>query len=131
MLNRRASNDLIPYCQEHQISLLASNPLAQGLLAGRFTPQSTIPPALRGHPAFLGQRFNRNLELIERLRTIANRYDKTLAQLTLNWTICQPGITTVLFGAKRPSQVHENADAHGWEIEPTDRDQITTWLDDL
>jgi aryl-alcohol dehydrogenase-like predicted oxidoreductase len=40
----------------------------------------------------------------------------TIAQLVVNWTFSQPGITSALCGAKRPDQIAETAGAMGWRL---------------
>ena len=51
-------------------------------------------------------------------------YGKTLAQLAIAWNLCQPGVTTALTGARRLEQVEENAGGAGWQISPSDLDEI-------
>jgi len=65
---------------------------------------------------FQGEEWQKNLDLVERLRTIAEEVGKTVAQLVINWTIHREGITAALCGAKRPDQVEENAGAGGWSL---------------
>jgi aryl-alcohol dehydrogenase-like predicted oxidoreductase len=45
----------------------------------------------------------------------------TVAQLVVNWTISQPGITSALCGAKRPRQIEETAGAMGWTLSAEER----------
>jgi aryl-alcohol dehydrogenase-like predicted oxidoreductase len=111
MLNRRAAEDLLPYCQEFGIAVTVYGPLCKGLLSGRFGPGSKFTDLRTSDPEFIGPRFQRNLATVERLRPIAAKCGVSLAQLVLNWTLCQPGVSVVLAGAKRPSQVTENVGA--------------------
>jgi aryl-alcohol dehydrogenase-like predicted oxidoreductase len=62
--------------------------------------------------------------MVERLREIAKASGHTVAELVLNWTIHQPGITSALCGAKRPDQIRETVGASGWELTPDQRSQI-------
>ena len=124
MLNRRAAEDLLPYCREHQIGVICYGPLARGLLTGKFERDAEFSD-LRGQDAdFRGARFLRNLDIVEELKKVAAKYDKTVAQLAINWTAGYPGIAAPIFGAKRPSQVLENVGGVGWEISREDRDLI-------
>ena len=68
--------------------------------------------------------------MLESLRPIAETYDKTLGQLVINWTASQPGITAPVVGAKRASQVLENAGGVGWSIRDEDRLRIDLILQD-
>lgn len=130
MLNRRAAEDLLPYCREHKIGVICYGPLARGLLTGKFERDAKFND-LRGQDAdFIGARFQRNLDIVDELKKVAAKYDKTVAQLAINWTAGHPGIAASIFGAKRPSQVLENAGGVGWEISREDRELIDRMLGD-
>lgn len=128
MLNRRASEDLIPYCLECHIGVLPYSPLAKGLLTGKFSVKDRFADVRARDPDFVGQQYRRNLGVVDQLRSIADEYDKTVAQLAINWTIHQPGVTSPIVGAKRPSQVLENAGAAGWDIGEEDLVRIDAIL---
>jgi aryl-alcohol dehydrogenase-like predicted oxidoreductase len=131
LLTRRAAADLLPYCREHEMGVLAYGPLAKGLLTGKFSADSQIRGVRAEDPEFTGARFRQNLDFVDRLRPMAARYGKTVGQLALNWVIHQPGITAALFGAKRPSQVVENLGASGWSIDAADLARIDELLHEL
>ena len=124
MLHLRAGEDLIPYCREHNVAVIPYSPLAKGLLTGKFKSDARFADIRARDPEFLGERYRRNLGVVEQLRPIAAEYGKTLAQLVINWTIHYPGITAPLIGAKRPSQVLENVGATGWSLREEDRARV-------
>ncbi len=128
MLHLRAANDLIPYCQESNLAVLPYSSLSKGLLTGKFTAQDTFEDVRARDPEFLGNRYLRNLRVVERLSEIASRYDKTVAQLAINWTVDYPGVTAPLVGAKRPSQLLEIVGGVGWSLSDGDRAEIDTIL---
>ena len=70
----------------------------------------------------------KNHDLLDHLRPIAARRRVTLAQLVVNWTIHQPGITSVLCGAKRREQVLDNAGGAGWQLDEADTAEIAAAL---
>ncbi len=107
LLHRRPASDLIPYCQEHDIALIAYGPLAKGLLTGKFDESSTFEDVRATDPDFTAARYRSNLATVAKLKEIATRYDKTVAQLALGWVVTYPGVTSAIVGAKRPSQVIE------------------------
>lgn len=123
-LNQRAAEDLIPYCMEHRIGVITYSPLAKGLLTGKFDANSRFGDLRASDPEFIGKRFSANLSFVESLKPIAVKYDRSLAQLALNWSINHFGVTAPIFGAKKPSQVTENAGAMGWTISEEDRAEI-------
>ena len=121
MVDSRADDDLIPFCVEHRMAVLAYSSLAKGLLTGKFGPESQFTGVRGRDPAFHGERYRQHLALVESLRPIAARYGKTLTQLVVNWTAHRPGLTTPILGAKRPSQILESAGGLGWSLTLDDR----------
>jgi aryl-alcohol dehydrogenase-like predicted oxidoreductase len=65
---------------------------------------------------FQGDEWQKNQDFVDRLRGIASDVGKTVAQVVVNWTIQQPGITAALCGAKRPDQIRETAAAMTWRL---------------
>jgi aryl-alcohol dehydrogenase-like predicted oxidoreductase len=118
MLQRDIERETIPWCIEQGISVTAYWPLMKGLLAGRLTDQSQIDEtdSRRNYPMYQGEEWDRNQAFVARLREIAAEAGRTVAQLVVNWTMNQPGITAALCGAKRPWQIEETAAAMGWRL---------------
>jgi len=126
MIRRGEIAPILPFCRDHNIGVMAYAPLVKGLLTGKFDARTTFPENdnRSRNPMFQGKAFQERLAAVEKLRPIAARYDKTLAQLAINWNLCQPGVTTALTGARRPEQVGENAGGAGWQISQEDLDEI-------
>lgn len=112
---------LLDRCQKQGVAVIVRLPLASGLLAGKYTPQTTFPA--NDHRSFNrdGQRFNvgetfagltfeKGLELVERLRPLVPP-GYTLPQLALRWCLDHPAVTTVIPGARNRSQALANAAA--------------------
>jgi len=117
MLQREIEADTLPWCRRHEVAVLVYWPLLKGLLAGKLRrDQSFEGDTRRKYPMFQGAEYQKNLDLVEALRSIAALSGHTVAELVVNWTIHQPGITSALCGAKRPEQVRENARAAGWRL---------------
>ena len=131
MLQRRAADDLLPFAIEHHMAAIAYSPLSKGLLSGKFQPIDR-PGGIRARdPDFIGERFRRNLRIVETLKEIAVGYSKTVTQLVINWTATYPGVTAPIVGAKRPSQVIENVGGVGWTITDEDRIRIDRLLEGI
>lgn len=124
MLKRASAEELIPYCQEHHIAVLAYSPLCRGLLSGKLTPESTFNDLRRDDPDFSGERFRKNLRKVAQLAEIARRYDRSMVQLAANWVIYYPGVTVAIVGAKRASQIREATPAVGWTVSAEDKRRI-------
>lgn len=124
LVTPHAADELIPYCREHRIAVLPYSPLAKGLLTGKFTATTKFSDVRSRDPEFMGERFRRNLSVVEQLRPIAERYGKSIAQVAINWTLGFSGVTAPIVGARRPSQVLENAGGAGWSLSDADRSTI-------
>jgi aryl-alcohol dehydrogenase-like predicted oxidoreductase len=120
MLQREIEADVIPWCIKNRVSVLIYWPLMKGLLAGHIPRDHVFPDtdSRRKYPAFQGEEWQKNCDLVDELRPIAAESGRTLAQLVLNWTIHRPGITSALCGAKRPGQIRDNAGGAGWRLKP-------------
>jgi aryl-alcohol dehydrogenase-like predicted oxidoreductase len=118
MLQRDIEKQSIPWCRERNIAVMVYWPLMKGLLAGKLPRDSELDASdsRRKYPMYQGDEWQKNQDFIDQLREIAQETGRTVAQLVVNWTIAQPGITSALCGAKRPEQVEETAGAMGWQL---------------
>ncbi len=112
--------DLIPYCMKSGMAVLPYSPLERGVLTGKFHLDGVEPAddLRRKHPSMQPEQFEATKECLATLRDVASGMGTTLSSLMIAWTIAQPGITSVLVGARRPSQVQQNVP--GAELELTD-----------
>ncbi|MHB8955943.1 MAG: aldo/keto reductase [Pirellulaceae bacterium] len=112
-LQREIEADLLPWCRSRQVSVMAYEPLALGLLTGKFAHDHVFAEDdwRRQSPLFLGDAWSKNLAEVERMRQLAAQSNCSLAQFAIAWTISQPGITAALGGAKKPDQIRETARA--------------------
>jgi len=126
MLQRGIEREIVPWCQRHDVSLMVFWPLMKGLLAGRMQRDHQLAPndTRRNYPMFQGEEWQKNQDFLDELRAIADEVGKSVAQVVINWTIHQPGITTALCGAKRPEQIRETADAMNWQLSAEHREKI-------
>jgi len=113
LLQREIEADILPWCRAHEVSVVAYEPLALGLLTGKFARDHMFAEDdwRRRSPLFSGEAWTRNQDEIDRLRPIAAACGCSMAQLAVGWTISQPGIAAALCGAKRPEQIRETAQA--------------------
>lgn len=120
MLQRQIEADTLPWCVAHDVSVLVYWPLMKGLLAGKLPRNYTFQPGdgRAKYTMFHGEEWQKNQDFLDRLREIAAEAGRTVAQIVVNWTIHQPGITAALCGAKRPAQIQETVGSLGWELTP-------------
>ncbi len=126
MLQRQIEVETLPWCREHGVAVLVYWPLMKGLLAGKFGRDHVFAESdsRRTYAMFRGQEWLDNLDLVDKLRRIAVSSSHTIAELVINWTIHQPGITSALCGAKRPDQIRETAGGDGWRLSKEELGQI-------
>lgn len=112
-LQREIEADVLPWCRTHGVSVVAYEPLAMGLLTGKFARDHVFAEDdwRRRSPLFAGEAWQKNLAEVERLRSIAKTFGCSVAQLAVGWAIAQPGVAVALCGAKRPEQIRETAEA--------------------
>jgi aryl-alcohol dehydrogenase-like predicted oxidoreductase len=74
------------------------------------------------------EHFPRNLQAVEDLKRLAAKYDKTLPQFALRWTLSNPVVGTALVGFREPAEVTENLGALGWTISAADMAEVDAIL---
>jgi aryl-alcohol dehydrogenase-like predicted oxidoreductase len=133
MVNRDIENDVVPYCIDNNIAILAYSPLQRGLLTGKITPGYYFNQGdNRPSTAFYQEpNLSNILNLLVDIKPIAETHGGSLAQVILNWTIRQPGITCALVGARNPSQVMENIGTLDFKLSKEEIGKINGLLDDL
>lgn len=108
-LNRKAIEHELPWCRRHQTGVICYSPMQSGLLTGRFSigKPVTLPANdwRSRHPDFTGDRLARNLEVVEVMRPIADRYETSLAAVAIAWVLACPGVTGAIVGARNPAQI--------------------------
>ena len=95
--SRRIEEELLPYCQEHHITIIAYTPLADGSLAAR----SRFLP-------------DRRIKVLEQVAAQTNR---TMAQVALNWCTSRTNVI-VIPKSNSVDRTEENCTASGWRLSP-------------
>ena len=107
-------------CDDLGIRLIAYSPLALGLLTGKYSPQGPFPQGVRG---FLFRQLLPKIQpLLHTLQEIADQYQKTSAQVALNWCIAKG--TIPIPGAKSLVQAEQNLGALGWSLDSGEVDAL-------
>jgi aryl-alcohol dehydrogenase-like predicted oxidoreductase len=100
---REPETDVLPVCRELGISLVAYSPLGRGFLTGAFQKPEDFPlDDFRRHsPRYQGENFQRNLQLVEKVKEIATEKNCTSGQLALAWLLAQGEDIVPIPGTKR------------------------------
>ena len=126
MLDREIEKEILPYCHANGISALAYSPLEQGLLTGKIGMDQTFPEsAYRNNiPWYLPANRGKVLNMLEGWSDLLTKYNCSLSQLVIAWTVAQEGITFVLCGARKEAHVSDNVRAADLELEAEDLNRI-------
>jgi aryl-alcohol dehydrogenase-like predicted oxidoreductase len=131
MINRGIEDNVIPQGIEKNIGIIAYSPLQRGLLTGKIKPGHKFNEG-DGREAskfYTDENIRRAQSLLEEIKAIADKYNATLAQLVINWTINRPGIACVLVGARDEKQVADNSEAMNLKLNQDELELITSAAD--
>jgi aryl-alcohol dehydrogenase-like predicted oxidoreductase len=120
-------NGVLATCAELGIGFVAYSPLGRGFLSGQIRSVDDFEPGdfRRHNPRFQGENLQRNLELVDRVREIADAKGVTASQLALAWVMARSGrdggpAIVPIPGTKRVRYLEENAAAAGIELTADD-----------
>ena len=124
LLWRYIDRDVLPYCRKNNIGVISYSSLAQGLLTGSMTADTKVTDGRARAALFQPGVYEKCLEVTEFLKPIAAKYNKTVAQLVINWMANTPGMTAPIVGCSTRAETVENAASLGWELSKEDYDAI-------
>lgn len=120
LFEREIEQDVLPYCREHGIATITYGGLCRGLLTGKMREdtQFTGDDLRKNDPKFQGDRYQQYLKAVAELDAFAReRYQKNVLALALRWLVDQPGVTTALWGARKPEQLDPVSEIEGWSLD--------------
>ena len=125
--------DIIPYCVDHDIAVVTYSSIAQGVLTGKFPMHPTFGEGDERPNTTLFQPdvWPKVFAAVEEMKKIATEADRPLHHLAIRWVANQPGVSSVLVGARTPDQVSENVEAMAGEIDDRFLDRLTSMSDEL
>ncbi len=126
LFERAAEHDILPFCQNNELGVLAYGGLCRGLLSGKVGKSTEYPQGdlRRADPKFKADKRSQYLKAVTRFEKIAQRKDCSVAQLAIAWVFQQPGVTCSLVGARNAEQAQHNAQALAIEFNETDFAEI-------
>ena len=132
MLDRGIEEAVMDYCSANDIGIIVFSPMYRGLLTGKFTSERAAKLPVDDNRLTLENYhepyLSANLRLVESLRPIARRNNKTLAQLAVAWVLRRPEVTAAIVGARRPSQIEETASSGDWILSEEDKKELDMLL---
>lgn len=123
LLWRRPEAKIIPLCAKNGISQIVWSPLAQGVLTGKYDPNTPPPAGTRATSDTMSGAMARWLEkpvlqAVQQLKPLARDAGLSLGQFALAWVLREPNVASAIVGASRPEQLDENAKASGANVDP-------------
>jgi voltage-dependent potassium channel beta subunit len=121
MLNRYIEQEVLPTCERHGLGQVVFSPLAQGVLTGKYQPGKPLPDGSRGADdksnMFMANLLtDETLAKVAKLAPIAKKHGCSVGQFALAWCLRQQGVSSVIVGATKVSQIEENAAASGLAV---------------
>jgi aryl-alcohol dehydrogenase-like predicted oxidoreductase len=109
MFRRSIEDAVLPYCQIHDIGVLAYGPLAHGLLTGAMNHSTVFASDdWRSHSSdFVGKPFDRHLAVVDQLKTFAGSRDLSLPALAVAWVLANPAVDAAIVGTRNPEHLED------------------------
>jgi aryl-alcohol dehydrogenase-like predicted oxidoreductase len=122
LLSREVEDGPLPFCLENNIGVIAYSSMEMGILTGKITMDYELPDddTRKTRPWFQPDKRQEVLNALEKIKPIADKYDATLAQISIAWIFSQPGVTAAIVGSRNPEQAESNASAGLLELEKED-----------
>lgn len=119
---RDVEDEILPAVRRLGIGFVPYSPLGRGFLTGRFKDQQSLETGdyRRNTPRFQGENFERNLDLLKEVETLATEKGATPGQIALAWVMAQGDDVVPIPGTKRRRYLEENAKAEGIVLTVTD-----------
>jgi len=124
--SREPEDEILPTVRELGIGFVAYSPIGRGFLSGRIKSVDDLEPGdyRRVNPRFVGENFQRNLDLVARIEELAREKGVTPAQLAIAWVLAQGDDIVPIPGSRRIAHLEENAAAADIELTPDDLARI-------
>jgi 1-deoxyxylulose-5-phosphate synthase len=114
ILFRMIEDEIVPLCQAHGVGIIAYNPLAGGMLTGRYRDQQRIEADTRFGLERSGELYRKRywndavFDAVKTLGEVVEARGHNLTHVALRWVLQQPGITSAILGASRPEQLEDS-----------------------
>ena len=124
LIARDAEDEVLPFAEREGIGVIVYSPMGSGMLTGAMTRErmAQLPDDdWRKHdPRFQEPRLSQHLELVERLRAVAERHKASVGAVAVAWTLVNPAVDGAIVGFRRPDQVDPIIPAANLELDEND-----------
>lgn len=129
-VSRKAKEELLPFCIKKDIEAVAFSVTGRGILTGKYSKDT--PPEKAGiksiDPLFKHAKLQSALRIVDRLKEIGKKYDKTPVQTAIRWVLSQP-VICALTGPSSKDHLDENLGGSGWEFYEEDLKELEEYLE--
>ncbi|MBT3273877.1 MAG: aldo/keto reductase, partial [Spirochaetales bacterium] len=126
-LNRGIELEVLPVCEDQGIGVISYNPLAGGMLTGKYTRGGDLPKGarLQAYDSYHNRYYTEStFDIVEKFVKKADQLGVSPAQLALAWSAGEPRITAPILGARTLEQIKDTFAGLELKLSPDDRDQI-------
>jgi len=128
LIRRAIEPEILPYCRQRGIGVISYAPMASGLLTGAMTREraAALPPDdfRSKSPEFRDPRLSKNIELVERLRKVGARHDRSPGEVAIAWVLSNPAVTGAIVGARNAKQAEGIMRAGELKLSPEEIKEI-------
>lgn len=122
---RKNEKDIFDFSDNYGLSPLTWGSLGQGILTGKYNLENTKfgdddRRSREIYVNFHGDKLKKNLEIVEKLKELAQKYDTTISSVAIRFILDKIPGSSVLAGIKRPQQLYDNLKAMDWKLEDDD-----------
>ena len=107
ILRPAVEKEILPFCLEKGIGVIAYSPLTSGLLSGNYTYDTKFSDDdwRSRNAAHTGEDLRKNVDRVEKLKVIASQYGITMPQLAIAYDLAHPALTSAIVGVRKPSHI--------------------------
>jgi aryl-alcohol dehydrogenase-like predicted oxidoreductase len=130
-LEYKAEKEILPIAKEHGQAFLPYSPLFQGLLTGKFTKGKNFSETdiRNANPKLKGEAFNTYYNATLELAKIAEKIERPMNEIAINWLRQKPEVTSIIGGASSISQLQKNIHSTTWDISEETMNEIAKVLE--
>jgi aryl-alcohol dehydrogenase-like predicted oxidoreductase len=124
LLERSVEQELVPMALQFGLGITPWSPLKSGALSGKYT-RATAGQVKADRGAFLESFINdKTFVVVDALEAIAQAHDSTVARIALAWVQAQPGVSSIIIGARRLAQLEDNLQAIDVRLTAAELDRL-------
>jgi aryl-alcohol dehydrogenase-like predicted oxidoreductase len=141
LVGRELEREILPLARDQRLGVLVWSPLAGGFLSGKFTRESAGGTGRRATFDFPPVDKARGFDILDVMRTMADRHGTSVARVGLAWVLANASVTSVIIGARTIDQLNDNLQAGELTLAPEDlaaldqasrlRPEYPAWMDAL